>query len=774
MENNNNNTLATERNRRGTGFTNIGKTINANSGNRLGSTVQSGVQNKAQEVKTGLEQTQSGFNQEAQTNRIGTEQDTQERETILNKFNPTENQQFQDVNDEEVNKFDRFRSGLYKGPQTLNQDKTQQLRGKAQQAQSLGNMTQSTGGRQELLKQFVGGKDYTRGQQQLDNLLLGQTGANQLKQSRRSTLGLGQNINEAEQGAAEQAKQYGREAENFAQQTNTKLSDMFSTRDTELENTAKQRLGSAEEFQNRILDKLSKEEYLTDEEISQLGLSPEEAAQLGALQDISGAKFLRSATVSGKQIGAAKDDYINDLRGSGYGTRQVYSFGEDAGAANRFYEARQANIDKFDNALATGDRQTAIQTIIDGLPAVEKYMYQYQGGIPGMETPEKFAEYLLNTQSIDSIKKNYMNPGLETQDLKQLAKSDYGYNPEMYKGTQYTTRDVTGTIQGPELMTILKNAQVGQSLDTDLARQLGLYDVGARIDNLDYENKADFEFERYLKKFDPTSVTKETVANQDQLAQLNALQRLKGQNPMFDVSKAGTANTDISLQQEVYDDAINKLFGEGQITIDPNTGNWIPQTTMAQQIISSGVNLAAMPFTAPTDALTSALGLKGTPAADMVGFAGEAAGDLYEGLREVPLVGNMLDLGFQKPLELGVDAIGGFANSVGKNLSKAVGTVICTELHRQGIMSDEVYKKDVAYGLKLKEVSPETFEGYQVWAKYVAKWMSKSKIITAIIKPFGMAWANNMAGNKNLLGTLILKVGIPTCKIIGKIYRRLK
>jgi hypothetical protein len=116
---------------------------------------------------------------------------------------------------------------------------------------------------------------------------------------------------------------------------------------------------------------------------------------------------------------------------------------------------------------------------------------------------------------------------------------------------------------------------------------------------------------------------------------------------------------------------------------------------------------------------------------------------------------------------------GGVGNSGNMpNAPKAQGmfdSVICTELHRQGIMSTELYLIDSSYGVALRLRNPEVFEGYLVLGRPIAKLMRKSKLFTAIMAPPTMAWAKNMAGDHNLVGGLISFIGMPLCTFIGKI-----
>jgi hypothetical protein len=96
-------------------------------------------------------------------------------------------------------------------------------------------------------------------------------------------------------------------------------------------------------------------------------------------------------------------------------------------------------------------------------------------------------------------------------------------------------------------------------------------------------------------------------------------------------------------------------------------------------------------------------------------------------------------------------------------------SIICGELHRQGYMSDEVREKDRAYGKKLLATRPEVYVGYIYLATPVVRLMKKSKLFTKLISIPALKWANNMAGNKNLIGATISLVGEAICGFVGKL-----
>lgn len=96
-------------------------------------------------------------------------------------------------------------------------------------------------------------------------------------------------------------------------------------------------------------------------------------------------------------------------------------------------------------------------------------------------------------------------------------------------------------------------------------------------------------------------------------------------------------------------------------------------------------------------------------------------------------------------------------------------TVICTELYRQGYFSAEIMEADTSYGEKLRNARPEVYIGYRSWADHLVPLMQKSERWTKAVAFFAIPWAMNMAGEKNLFGLILSKVGEPICGIIGKL-----
>lgn len=89
----------------------------------------------------------------------------------------------------------------YEGPESIQDlEGFNQARAKAQEAEHLGNLTQSEGGRFELLRKVVNGPQYTRGQNRLDQAILAQSdpARQTLSNVRSQTSGLGNQVGQIE------------------------------------------------------------------------------------------------------------------------------------------------------------------------------------------------------------------------------------------------------------------------------------------------------------------------------------------------------------------------------------------------------------------------------------------------------------------------------------------------------------------------------------------------------------------------------------------------
>lgn len=101
--------------------------------------------------------------------------------------------------------------------------------------------------------------------------------------------------------------------------------------------------------------------------------------------------------------------------------------------------------------------------------------------------------------------------------------------------------------------------------------------------------------------------------------------------------------------------------------------------------------------------------------------------------------------------------------------------VVCTELHRQGIIDSQLYKAERIYGLSLDTT---VIKGYHHWAIPLVRKMRKSKLLTKMVyfvaKPMIYAMANKVdkVYSSSLIGSVMLSIGIPLCYTIGVLSNR--
>ena len=134
------------------------------------------------------------------------------------------------------------------------------------------------------------------------------------------------------------------------------------------------------------------------------------------------------------------------------------------------------------------------------------------------------------------------------------------------------------------------------------------------------------------------------------------------------------------------------------------------------------------------------------------------------------LIGNIL--GGTSSLEMGfagLEKSGEEVNIQSGGGSGMLGTVICTELYLGGYLSDEVYSKDIEYGIELRLNDPAVYIGYRILADPIVVAMKKSSLFTSIVAFFAVGWAKDMAGQSNITGKLVNLIGKPLCRFLGKI-----
>lgn len=107
-------------------------------------------------------------------------------------------------------------------------------------------------------------------------------------------------------------------------------------------------------------------------------------------------------------------------------------------------------------------------------------------------------------------------------------------------------------------------------------------------------------------------------------------------------------------------------------------------------------------------------------------------------------------------------------------------TVICTELYRQGFMSDHIRSADQRFGDMIWETRPEVMIGYHYWALGIVEKMKKSRMFTKAVWIFAKPWSEQMAfemgslDKGNWIGKVLMEIGIFFSGVIGRIITRKK
>jgi hypothetical protein len=95
------------------------------------------------------------------------------------------------------------------------------------------------------------------------------------------------------------------------------------------------------------------------------------------------------------------------------------------------------------------------------------------------------------------------------------------------------------------------------------------------------------------------------------------------------------------------------------------------------------------------------------------------------------------------------------------------GTVICTELVRQGLLNEDLYDAGIEHFLALPV---NTIRGYQVWARKVVPLMAKHRWLAELLAPVARG-RYQFTVNKKLTfwGLTTVYIGQPVCWCIGSI-----
>ena len=287
---------STQPKRKGTGFTNLARILQASQGSKLGQAVAGGITGQAQQVQSGVRSAQEQFRKEAKTE--AEKLNEEKRTNIIKTASETG-----ELGENDQGLFQTFLSGEYKGPMQLANQ--QQLAAQAQQAENLGRLASGVGsrsgtdqgGRQELLRRFAGGADYTSGQRKLDESILARDKEANLAAAARQTRGVAEQAQRAGLTAQAEAQQYKNLAKIFAKKTRDDILAAKEPVSNELD-IQLQAIKDKEDAKSKFYDNLNKEIAISDT----LKESPELKKQR-----------LNSLLVSAKESGYISEQDLADL-----------------------------------------------------------------------------------------------------------------------------------------------------------------------------------------------------------------------------------------------------------------------------------------------------------------------------------------------------------------------------------------------------------------------------------------------------------------------------
>ena len=113
---------------------------------------------------------------------------------------------------------------------------------------------------------------------------------------------------------------------------------------------------------------------------------------------------------------------------------------------------------------------------------------------------------------------------------------------------------------------------------------------------------------------------------------------------------------------------------------------------------------------------------------------------------------------------------GGGGNGTGGGLLVGNSKIICNELYKQGYLTEEMWDADERYGAVMFDKDPALIIGYQMWARYVIKYMRKNPqhtkyLYNVIFKPWTeyMGYEMGVLKQQNYIGKIMHKIGsLPT------------
>lgn len=469
----------------GSGFTNLQKYVNANQNNQLGSTINQGIGQVGNNVKSSLDQSQNQFQQDKSTElqkfdpskiKAGIQAaQNVTTPTIVNADGTTSNNT---VDPSIKSDFQYAAAGQYGGPSQLNNYDV--LQGQAQDAQNLGNQVSSAGGREALLQRFVGGPgQYTQGNQRFDSLLLGQTGGKDLQQARGQVAGLGQNVNTAEsvaagqaqaaQGVADQSKQYATDQVN---QAYSGVIDPLQQQADQQTAARQAQIDSSEAVRKKIQD------YMTRSQ----------AAQQGTLNPVTG-KYEGGTNLDTSDLFTGSNGLTaDDLKAVGINPDNTLANGLDVGTLlSSITNYDDANVAKNAATVNTGqlatDSDRARLAALNDLSGIAAPVLNGSGAVSDLSLYDTTGvQNALNNTSYQSLAQQRQNAITQNQNLSARSKYIQGaqdlYNNYRSQTAAIQQQQAIDSYNGNANGINQANQQLA-ALDSQYNQQLQDYDKNA-------------------------------------------------------------------------------------------------------------------------------------------------------------------------------------------------------------------------------------------------------------------------------------------------------
>lgn len=472
----------------GTGYTNIQKIVQANQPQQLQQAVVGNVQQQVQQGAGNIGQAQQQFAQQTAANQANTTANQELVQNVLN--NPIQysnapanspnvlgtpggattstpvNTNVYGTNTpigQQGSLFTKLISGQYGGPTGLvNQD---QLQAQAQALAQMGQGLGTPGGRTAILQNVVGKPQYSKGQQQLDALLLGQGNTQALTQARRQALGVQDVLAQQAAGASEQAKEQTNKAQAFGKGIQEQLGQSVSTADTALQQQATEAQAARDAQYQKMLSDL-KSGNINQQEAEMLGLTSGQNVY-NVLNDPS--KFLTESNLKANaQNIAGGQDYakmraLQQLAGtySPQATQDIFRQYNDPTQAGKFTADTAITGDKTALQEALGatnkDYQTRLAPAQTSVDQSEQMLRLFLGRF----SPEDIAQAKAEGIDVHNLMaKHYSGAlgGSPTQAFQWIL-SNRDTAKKNLAATQQQLQQAYGT---PMTVNVVPNEQVGQ------------------------------------------------------------------------------------------------------------------------------------------------------------------------------------------------------------------------------------------------------------------------------------------------------------------------